>query len=377
MLSLFRWGGSVLVRWPVRLVLMAGALLAIGYIPYNYEVTGECRLIPVGQVGVRARLEDEIVAVHVGEGEQVSPGGPIVTLSGRSVRTQYLEADAELAKAEADLDMQLAGYRPEQIRVAEDKVRIATIELDEAEQQLKRGKELVPQKAQSVQELEKQQRDRDEAAEKLKAAEDELREKQLGPRDEQLRAAEADVKKAEEKLKYYKELWSLTEVRSPIGGRVVTPYLRERLGAPTKPGDLVAVVQDTSKLLVEVAADDASALDVREGAPVHVRLYGNWGRVVNGHVVRVALTSEQAGKFGNAPVRTDPEMYQEQQVNTRTKSSDYHVRVYVELDDQVPDLAPEMTGYARIVVDDSDVLWRSLARPVARFLRTDVWSWLP
>ena len=31
----------------------------------------------------------------------------------------------------------------------------------------------------------------------------------------------------------------------------------------------------------------------REGMPVHVRLYGNWGRVVNGHVARVALTSEQ------------------------------------------------------------------------------------
>jgi multidrug efflux pump subunit AcrA (membrane-fusion protein) len=154
--------------------------------------------------------------------------------------------------------------------------------------------------------------------------------------------------------------------------------MEQKRGQQARAGELLAVLQDTSRLRVEVAAEDSAAADVQPGMKVNVRLYALTGRLLTGTVLRVAHTAEQDRTIGVTPVRTDSELYQEQIVNARAKSgTSYHVRVYVELDEALPELKPEMTGYARIVVKDEDVLWRALVRPVARFLRTEVWSWLP
>jgi multidrug resistance efflux pump len=372
-----RCGGSWWVRWPIRLVLVLVGLTAVAFTPYNYEIAGECRLVPLHQYGARSQLPDEIVQVYVTEGSYVQPGDLLARLSGRQVKANILTTEAELRRAEASLDLLLTGHLTEQVHVAMDKVESAKATFDHAEIELQRTRVLVRDHAASDEELAKKQAARDTAKERLDAARENLSKLQEGYRDEKVRAQEAEIKKLEEKLNFYNLQLTLLEIRTPIGGYVNTPYMEQRQGQHVQPGDLVATVQDTSKLLVEVAADDAAAMDLSEGMVVHVRLYGMWGRLLTGKVRYVTLTSESDGKFGNAPVRTDKEMYQEQQVNTRTRDGGYHVRVYVELDEMPTNLSPEMTGYARIVVDEDDVLWRSLARPVVRFLRTEVWYWLP
>jgi hypothetical protein len=129
--------------------------------------------------------------------------------------------------------------------------------------------------------------------------------------------------------------------------------------------------------LIEVASDDAAALEVKDGMEVHVRLYGMYGREMTGKVVRIAVTGESNDKFGNPLFRTDTETFQERNLNSRTRNGNYDVRVYVELDDYPPDLTTEMYGFARIVVNRDDVFWRALARPFVRYIRTEVWAWLP
>lgn len=372
-----RCGGAWWVRWPIRLVLLLAGLLALALTPYNYEIAGECRLVPVAQYGVRSQLADEIVQIHVKEGDYVYKGALIATLSGRQVRAEMLQTEADIIKAEAILDKLLFGHLEEDVKVARDKLNAARITSDRAETEYDRARQEFSKRAISEQEMVSKKKSRDTAREQVDVARQNLDKLTEGFREESLRAQEATIKKLEEKLAFNKEQLTLTEIHTDVAGFVMTPYLEQRKGQHVSPGDLIAVVQDTSKLLVEVAADDASALDMQEGMKVNVRLYGMWGRLLTGKVQRVTLTSETDGKFGNAPVRTDKEMYQEQQVNTRTKEGSYHVRVYVELDDMPTNLSPEMTGYARIIVDENDVLWRSLARPVVRFMRTTVWYWMP
>jgi hypothetical protein len=50
--------------------------------------------------------------------------------------------------------------------------------------------------------------------------------------------------------------------------------------------------------------------------------------------------------------------------------------VEVELDDPPADLVAGMTGEAKILVS-ANPLGMSLLRPVIRFFRVEVWSWLP
>jgi hypothetical protein len=74
------------------------------------------------------------------------------------------------------------------------------------------------------------------------------------------------------------------------------------------------------------------------------------------------------------PFRTDREFL----FKARLASNDNrYVRIYADLDEPVPGLVPYMTGYARIVISKDDLLWKAVARPVVRFARTEVWSWLP
>jgi putative peptide zinc metalloprotease protein len=51
-------------------------------------------------------------------------------------------------------------------------------------------------------------------------------------------------------------------------------------------------------------------------------------------------------------------------------------RVYVKLDDAPTGLVSGMTGYSKIEVG-TETLWRAMSRPVVRFFRTEVWSWIP
>jgi HlyD family secretion protein len=377
----FRWGlrggGNWWVRWPLRLALLAAGLAAVAVTPYNYEIAGECRVLPAAQRGVRSQLEDEVVQVHVKEGAYVRAGDLVATLSGLQVRADLAAAEADLKHNEAMLELLLTGPVEEQVQIAASRVERATAELKQADVELERVRRLVTTRAASPEELDRRVTTRNAAREKLESAREGLAKLREGYRSERIRATEAEVKKLEEKVAHCKELLGQTEIRAPIAGHVVLPYLEERVGQHVKPGDLISVVQDTSAFLVEVAADDAAALDIQEGMKVKVRLYGLWGRLLTGRVQRLSLTSEPDVKFGNMPVRTDREMYEEQQQNSRSKAGGCHVRVYVALDEAPVNLSPDLTGYARIVVDEDDRLWRCLARPLVRFVRTEIWYWLP
>jgi membrane fusion protein YbhG len=374
---LVRGGGPWWVRWPLRLGLVAG-VVALGFVPYSHEIVGECRLIPQMQHGVRAQLTDEITEVHVKEGDIVPCGAVIATLSGRTVRESYLATKAELEKAQAHRDLLRAGFRPEDIKIAQERLQVVQVSVNYYEEQMKREERLLASSAASREQYDRYKREHDVFQERLLLARENLNKLQSGYREEEIRAAEAAVRVQQERLKYYQELLTLTKVVTPLGGRVVTPYLEQKRGQTVKAGELLAVLQDPSALHVEVAAEDSAAANVRPGMRAHVRLYSQNGRLLNGRVQRVAHTAEQDRAIGIAPVRTEPEAHHEQLMNNRARSnSNYHVRVYLELEDCPEGLRPDMTGYARIVVNADDVLWKALVRPVARFLRTEVWSWLP
>ncbi len=377
---LMRKGGSWWLRWPLRLAL-AVVVVGIGFLPYNYEIVGQCRIIPLAQVGIRSSLNDEITQVHVAEGQYVTAGTVLATLSGRNAREGYLLAQADLDKARAQLDLAQAGFRPESVQIAVERVELAQVRVRYFEQEMRREENLMRTNAASREQYDRVKRDLDAAQEQLLSAKEYLAKLKSGAREETIRAAEAAVQHQEDRLNYYHELLTLTKVATPINGKVVTPYMEQKLGQQVKPGDLIAVIQDLSRLRVEVAADDTAAAAITPGMIVKVRLHGFNGELLTGTVQQVAQVAEQDRTIGVGPVRTDREAYDEQLLNIQGKvGGGYHVRVYVDLDPAALsgyDLRPEMTGYARIIVDEHDVFWHALVRPVARFLRTEVWSWLP
>ena len=377
---LIRCGGHWWFRWSARLLLLAG-IISLGMIPYNHEIVGECRLVSTTQYGVRVRLDsgtatDEIAEVHVSEGDFVEPGDLIVTLAGRTARANVRMSEAALEEAEAELELLLNGPREEDISIATATVDLRKNQLDYQESRYARIEALNTKKMASQAELEKARSDRDDARINLLSARQELSKLTAGYRPEQIQAQLAKVKRLREKLIHDQEVLANTRVTTPFRGVVCTPYMEERKGQGVHDGDLVAIIQESSPLRAEMAADDAAAIYVKPGMPVKIRLFGTYGHLITGKVHSIAPAIEPMSRFGNNPVRTDKEMYQEQAANSRHHSRYYQLRIYLDLDDYPPGLTTENTGYARIVVGE-DVLWRALARPIVRFLLTEVWSWLP
>lgn len=370
------YAGNAKVRWGLRLLMLL-VLLAIGFLPYRHECAGECRIVPIAQRAVRSQINDELQGVFVSEGDYVEPGQILAALSGRQSNHDFAVAAASLEQEQAKLDLVHAGYRTEEVNAAESKVKVAKTSVEFYENELKRHQKLLQDKATSAETVDKYRKDVDRTMEELIIAQENYSKLSSGYRPEEIRSQEAIVKTKEEDLRYSQEALSLTKITSPIRGRVTTAYMPERQGQNVKAGTVVAVIQDTSKVLVEVAAADTDLAAIQPGQAVHVRLYSDRGGLRTGKVVRVAPIVERDGKYGLSSVATDQsETYPEQNANSRFRSSADHVRVYVKLDDPTPGLAPDTEGYARIVLAE-DVLWRAVARPLVKFFRTEVWSWLP
>jgi multidrug efflux pump subunit AcrA (membrane-fusion protein) len=369
---MFRGGGRWWVRWLVRGTVAVG-LVVVGLLPYDHTVTGQCRIVPLSETGVRSQIADEIVRIHVREGQQVDAGEVIATLSGRDVLHELEEREAEVREAQAQYDLLLAGPRPEELAMAEQEVELWRIRRDFAESELSRLHELDERGAADPDELRAATREKDSAEQLFLTAQEKRDRVKQGARDEEKAAAKARLEASQVRLSRAQARKNLLNLTSPISGRVATPDVNLREGQAVQPGDLVATIQDTSHLRVEIAADETAAR-VRVGMPVQVRLTGLDGKLLNGRVQSISPTALADNQFRVEQYRSDREALIEK---SRDREADaYHIRLYAELDPADSPLMPGMTGKAKVTLGP-DRFWRAAVRPVVRYFRTEVWSWLP
>ncbi len=369
---LVRAGGRWYIRWPVRLMVLAG-LIACGWIPYSHEVGGDFRLIPVAEVGIRAPISGTLTTVPHGEGEAVAQGDTLAVIDPREQRAQLEATRHELEEAQANLDLARAGNRAEEVEAARQKMELASVRLKYYEQELVRVEGLATTNTVSPAQLETARFDRDSAHRIFLASREELAALEAGSRPEAIRAAEADVARLASLVDHYTQEVSLATVTAPLAGRLTTTNVRTRAGTFVQQGDLIAVVQDTARMRAEIAATEEAAAAVQAGQVVHLRMWGLHGDLVTARVVSKTATAIDARKWDQERVRSDREaMVESAHVHDQRRN----VWVYAELDASRTDLVPEMTGKARITIGP-DLLWRALARPVLRFFRVEVWSWLP
>lgn len=365
-------GGSAALRWTVRLLIL-GVLILCGFAPYNHEVGGPCRIVATAEAGVRAQLADEVVEVFVREGDTVAAGDAIARLALREERAGVERSTADLKRAKAHLKLLKNGTRSEDLALAEQKVELWELQLAFYSSELERGERLLTQSAIAQSEVDRTRQSRDAAKSGLESARLSLARANEGARPEEIEAAAAEVERIEAELRHFQELIGLGVVTSPLAGTVATKHLNARVGHAVQPGDLIALVQDTSTLGAEIAADQAAAVRVEKGMPVKLRLNGTHGELLTGVVTGVSLRTIQPREFEHDGFRSDRETLVEEALED---SETHHVRIDVQLDPTETPLVPGMTGAARIVIEE-DRLWRALARPLLRFFRVEVWSWLP
>lgn len=372
--GLVRFGGNVWFRWSFRLVVLV-LLVLVGFIPYNHEISGRCRVSSVTEHGIRAQIASEIIEVYAGEGDAVKPGDRIVRLNDRDVRANIAGAESSLERAKADLSLKQKGTRPEDIEAAREQMELARIKYVYSTNEFARADSLFKDGSITPEDYDQARMGRDSAEKELLIAQQMYISKTNGFRPEEIEASQAAVKSAQTELEYHQMQLSLLQVTTRVAGVVSTPYMKGRMGQVVQLGDLIAVVQDPSQLLVEMAARDTAASFVRTGMPVNVRLFTTHGELLTGRVKGIAGDVDEDRMLRARPFRSDREAHMETSVAGGNHDAS-HVMVLVDLDEGGQGLRPGMTGYARIVIAE-DCFWRALYRPIVGFFRTEVWSWLP
>lgn len=223
-----------------------------------------------------------IVLLTVKEGDQVEAGTIIMRLDNREHEIAVKRAQADQRQAEAQLELLLAGSRPEDIRQAEaeaqaarDEVSAARAELAGAEADLQRFEALLQANAGSRKQRDDALTRRDVARERLQAVESRVRAAEQGvtrlrrgARREEIEAARARVAAAAAQVASAEETVNDTSLVSPIAG-VVTQKLAE-VGEVIAPRSPAVVISDLSKVWADVFVPEPMVPRIRLGQPAMV-----------------------------------------------------------------------------------------------------------
>jgi len=343
----------------VVVVLIVAAVIVWRARGQNPAPSGELYgngIIETTEVDVSAKVAGQITSLRVDEGDPVRANDVLAQLDSDELAAQVQQAEAALASARANLAELLAGTRPEDIRKAQAQyqsatqaqqqaqahydlvkagpraeeiaqlraaVRQAEVALADAERELVRLQGLENQGAVARQQVDLQRTRRDSAAAQLDAARERLRAAEVGsrpqeiaaaaaalrqaqdqmravkaaldlvvagPRAETIEAARARVAQAEAVLKAAQTQFGYTTIRAPVDGVVV--LRAAELGELVTPGTPILRVSviDRPWLRVYVPETDLGRVKLGQKADVISDTYPD--RKYPGRVVEIAEQPE-------------------------------------------------------------------------------------
>lgn len=342
------------LRWVLGMVMLIGIIWVL-FLPYPYQAGGDTELLPRRMAEIRTELEGLIGEVFVTEGEWVAQGQPVAALLERVQQRNLNAAEANLAEAQARRSLLLAGNRPEEIQRARTALRTAQTKAIWSAARAERYEQLFKDQVVGLQQYEDALQLKRVDESQLEEAKAYLQRLEVGARAESVEALDAEIRSQEAIVDHFKDDLVRTVLVSPIDGQVTTPRIEQLQGRYLKPGqrDLVATIEDTRVLIaeIEVPEEDIEGVAIGNEVTLYTRSYPE-------QAFRGSVT-------GVAPVALDDDL-KESKV----------VRVVTEIPNPGGVLKPEMTGFAKIEVEDRPV-WDVLFRPFLRWLRIEVWSWIP
>jgi multidrug resistance efflux pump len=365
--------GAIPLRWLIRGGLLTVIILIL-LVPYPFTVGGEIRLLPVHQLGIRVQVPSNIESILVEEGQWVKKGQPVAVLLGRDQKKRKESAKAALDEARARLCLLREGPKPEEIAKAEQEVKTSAKSLEYSMLQAGRYEEMFRHKAVPEKDYERVLKVRDVDLEQLKLTERNLELVKSGPRDEEIKALEAEVRRMEVELAHAEEDLRLITLTSPADGRIITPYLSQKVGQFLGVGDLFAVAEDARTIIAEIEVPEEDVGEVRIGARVKLKTWVYPGTTFIGHVTAIAPVAYEKSRHRVERALSENEWRIEQKEILREKGK--VVRLLSELPNPDGLLKTDMTGYAKI-----ECGWKPLGiaftRWAVRFFMIEVWSWIP
>jgi HlyD family secretion protein len=313
---------AVARRGPARTTVDTGT--ATRQAQFRSTVTASGEIVASQYADIGSSVMGKIVALPVAEGDRVKAGQLLAQID----RVQAQSDAASAAQQTRALESDERAAR-QQVRAAEAEVVAAGARARDAEQVLRRRRELAAEQLVPASELDSAKAASDAAAAQLTSAQvavDRAR--------QNLETAARRVEQARAQQARAGDVLDKTSIVSPIDGVVTRLRVRNGemvvIGVQNQPGTTLMTISDLGAIDLEVKVAEADVLNVAIGQKAEVTLEALPGRKFPGKVVEIGASALPV--TGTAAAR--------------------EFRVVIRLDAPDPGLRPGLTGDAEIVTSE-------------------------
>jgi HlyD family secretion protein len=271
----------------MALALAAGLIAACGKPPDRSTIVAAGH-VEATDVHVAAKVGGRLTRFTLQEGDAVERGQFLAEIDTTDSRLALGQARADRDQAAAELDLRLAGSRPEDIAQAASEVDNATADLAGAQKDLDRMQSLLERGSGTAKARDDAGTRRDMAAARRRGARDVLARLRHGSRPQEIAAAQARLASTEAHIAALEQQVKDATVASPLAG-VVTEKVAQQ-GELLLPGSPLCVVTDLANawLTVYVAETELGRLRLRQAAQV----VDDGGQRRQGHVTYISSEAE-------------------------------------------------------------------------------------
>jgi putative peptide zinc metalloprotease protein len=335
--------------WSTALLV---ALLVVLFLPYRYEPGGNVMIHPARRQVITVDEAGLVGEVLFRGGDQVKGG----TVVGRVVNDDVV---AQIAVLGARIDEQAAVVKnlkslpkAEEVRLAEQRVALERTRERFSAERLARLRPLLAIEAISREEYEAALKESMSDREQVLQREAELALVKAPVTPSEIAAAEARLASLIEERAAYEGRIRRAELRMPFDGKLLTLNLQNKVGSFLQKGDVFANVEDSGSVTAEIEIQEGDIAYVQIGDEVRVR------------PVSFATDREFRGKVALIDHNVTP------------KSTGNVIKVQATIDNDEGLLRTGMAGRAK-VLGSSMPVWQAFSRAIVRFVKVQVWSWIP
>ncbi len=289
---------------PARATLPSSTASAAA--PNKCDVVLEAKgyIIPAHQILVSPKVTGMIVQFNVEEGRRFNKGDVLAVLESVDYAADLQRVEANVRLMREKLRELTNGNRPEEIKEAEANLQEAQALLPQLESEYKRSTELRRRSSASQQEVELAESKYYSQLQRVQKLQYTLKLMQLGPREERIEIAKAELAQAEAEV--VKAQWRLGNctIRAPVTGTILKKNAEE--GNVVNPVAMngsfsLCDMADLSDLEVDLNIQERDIARVQVGQKCRIRAEAYPDRIYDGVVDRLMPIADRSK--GAIPVR--------------------------------------------------------------------------
>lgn len=315
-------------------------------------MTASGYVVAAHRIAVGAKVLGRVQWIGVDKGDKVTQGQVLVRLEDSDYRARVNQARSSLAAAQARLDELRAGSRPQEKQRDRAAIAQAEANLQNADAEYRRAEELNRSGVMSKSELDRAVMQRDVARAQLETARQSSALTDVGPRAEQIRAADAAVGEARAALDYANTELSNTQIVAPVSGTILSRIVEQgEMVSPSAFGDsgartAVVSLADLNDLQIEIDVSQADFAKLKMGQRAEIIPEAYPNLKYTGFIEEIAPEANRAKATVQIKVKVDnPDEQLRPEMNARVNF----------LGDDTPAAAPGQSA-GRVLVPQTAVV---------------------